>query len=104
MPWHTVKHPQYGTIEVGGMKKQYTRAVPGFLLQAEAHRNMAFTVYQAMQLPLVRVDSVRTRSRIELANLPGMGTATVRWIVRGDGPFTVTIDSAKGGVHRRTGR
>jgi len=62
VPWHVVQHPQYGTIEVGGVKKQYTRAIPGFLLANEAHRNMAFTVYQASQMPLVRVDSVAIRN------------------------------------------
>jgi len=61
VPWTPVNHPQYGMIEVGGVKKQYTRAIPGFLLPAEAHRNMAFTVYQASQMPLVTVDSISTR-------------------------------------------
>ena len=61
VPWTPVRHPQYGAIEVGGVKKQYTRAVPAFLLPAEAHRNMAFTLYQASQLPRVRVDSVAVR-------------------------------------------
>ncbi len=166
VPWTPVNHPQYGMIEVGGVKKQYTRAIPGFLLPAEAHRNMAFTVYQASQLPLVVVDSIATRPlgggltevtaivankrlapthtqqdvlnhitrpdwvtldggqviagfvvedqlsglareqvrnprRIEVGNIPGMGTAMVRWVVRGTGPFTVTVDSEKGGVGQR---
>jgi hypothetical protein len=34
-----------------------------------------------------------------VASIRGMGTVTVRWIVRGSGPFTVTADSPKGGVH-----
>jgi murein tripeptide amidase MpaA len=62
VPWTEVDHPDYGPIEVGGVKKQYTRAIPGFLLQQEAHRNMAFTLYQAYQMPLVRVDSIAVRS------------------------------------------
>ena len=163
VPWHKVQHPQYGEIEVGGFKKQYTRAIPAFLLPAEAHRNMAFTLYQARQMPLVRVDSVATRSlgggltevtaivtndrivpthtqqdlehrisrpdyvaltgrkvlagfrvtnplqdiaeeqkhhpeRIEMDNIPGRSTVTVRWIVSGGGPMTITADSEKGGV------
>ncbi|HET9150079.1 MAG TPA: M14 family metallopeptidase [Gemmatimonadales bacterium] len=163
VPWHKVQHPQYGEIEVGGFKKQYTRAIPAFLLPAEAHRNMAFTLYQARQMPLVRVDSVATRSlgggltevtaivtndrivpthtqqdlehrisrpdyvaltgrkvlagfrvtnplqdiaeeqkhhseRIEVDNIPGRSTVTVRWIVSGSGPMTITADSEKGGV------
>jgi len=62
VPWTPIDHPQYGPIEVGGTKKQYTRAIPGFLLREEAHRNMAFTLYQAGQMPLVRVDSVDVKS------------------------------------------
>jgi hypothetical protein len=159
-----VDHPQYGPIEVGGVKRQYTRAIPGFLLREEAHRNMAFTLYQAGQMPLVRVDSVEVRSlgggmsevralvsnrklaptrteqdvihgisppdrirleggrviagfrienplqeiaveqehrpeRIEVERIDGMGTIAVKWLVRGNGPFTVTVESAKGGTH-----
>ena len=62
VPWTHVKHPQYGDIEVGGLKKQYDRAVPGFLLPAEAHRNMAFTLFQASQLGQVRIDTVYTKA------------------------------------------
>lgn len=169
VPWTPVQHPQYGAIEVGGVKKQYTRAVPGFLLPREAHRNMAFTIYQASQMPLVRVDSISVRrrdgglsevtaiiankrlapthtqqdvenhitrpdyvslsggqvvagfvvddprqnlateqklypERIEVGNIPGMGTVTVRWLVRGAGPFTVTASSPKGGEHSAASR
>lgn len=164
VPWTPVEHPTYGPIEVGGVKKQYTRAIPGFMLPEEAHRNMAFTLFQAHQLPLAKVDSIAVRpigqglnevtaivankrlapthtqqdqdhrisrpdwisltggqvvagfvvtdplqdiaveqkrrpARIEVESIPGMGTVTVRWIARGSGPFTVTVDSPKGGVH-----
>jgi hypothetical protein len=37
--------------------------------------------------------------RIEVENIPGMGAVYVRWIVDGKGPFTVNIDSQKGGTH-----
>ena len=164
VPWTPVEHPQYGVIEVGGQKKQYSRAIPGFLLREEAHRNMAFTLYQAGQMPLARVDSIEVRSlpgglsevraivsnrrlapthtaqdiehgisppdwisieggrviagfrvvdplldraveqefrpqSIEVENIAGMGTAVVKWVVRGSGPFTVSVNSAKGGLH-----
>ncbi|MEO8201497.1 MAG: M14 family metallopeptidase [Gemmatimonadota bacterium] len=163
VPWTPVQHPQFGRIEVGGVKKQYTRAVPGFLLGSEAHRNMAFTIYQASQMPLVRVDSVEQRtlpgglreitaiiantrvvgthtqqdlenhisrpdqvtiagpdvvagfivedprqniareqklhpSRIDVPNIAGMSTVTVRWLVRGNAEATITVNSLKGGV------
>ncbi len=42
---------------------------------------------------------------IKLANIPGGGVpVTVRWIVEGSGPFTVTVDSPKGGVHSKRSR
>ncbi len=61
VPWHEVDHPQYGKIEVGGMKKNWMRQPPSFLLEEECHRNMAFTLYHADQMPRVKVRKVTTR-------------------------------------------
>jgi hypothetical protein len=58
VPWHEVNHPQYGRIEVGGLKKQWGRQPPSFLLEEECHRNMAFTVYHAQQLPELEIQSL----------------------------------------------
>src|SRR5690606_35477205 len=158
VPWEEYDHPQYGKIEIGGFKKNFGRVEPGFLLQAEAHRNMAFVLYQTSQLPRVKVDSIWTRqvgggltevnaivvntriapthtqqdmennisrpdwisleggevvagcimsdplqniaaeqthrpNRLNVPNIPGMGTVTARWLVRGKGTFTVIADS-----------
>jgi hypothetical protein len=41
--------------------------------------------------------------RIAVPTIPGQGYVTVRWIVKGNGPFTVTVDSQKGGVARGEG-
>jgi hypothetical protein len=60
--WHEVDHPQYGKVEVGGPKKNWLRQPPSFLLEEECHRNMAFTLYHADQMPLVKVQSVETKS------------------------------------------
>ncbi len=57
-PWKEVDHPQYGKVEVGGMKKNWARQPPSFLLEEECHRNMAFTLYHADQMPLVKIQSV----------------------------------------------
>jgi len=62
VPWTPVDHPQLGPIEVGGMKKQMRRMPPSFLLEEEAHRNMAFTLWHAYELPQVAIENVRTRS------------------------------------------
>ncbi|TVQ48363.1 MAG: peptidase M14 [Saprospirales bacterium] len=53
--WEPFDHPQLGPIEIGGPKKNYVRNHPGFLLEEDAHRNMAFTLYHAHQMPLIEV-------------------------------------------------
>jgi hypothetical protein len=164
VPWKEYDHPQYGKIEIGGFKKNFGRAHPGFLLESDAHRNMAFSIYHCYHTPklsvtslvekdlgdgLTEVTAVIANSRImpthssqdvknkierpdyitlntkakvvagmlvenadlnltteqknnpgvlEVNNIPGLGTVTLKWIVSGKGPFTITIDSKKGGV------
>ena len=56
--WHAYDHPQYGKIEIGGFKKNFSRMHPGFLLESDAHRNMAFTVYHAYHTPKLEIDSI----------------------------------------------
>ncbi len=63
VPWEEVEHPEYGTIEVGGLKKNWPRQPPSFLLEEECHRNMAFTLYHAGEMPLVDVRSIDVRQR-----------------------------------------
>jgi hypothetical protein len=60
-PWKEVEHPQYGKVEVGGMKKNWMRQPPSFLLEEECHRNMAFSLFHADELPLVKIQSVETK-------------------------------------------
>lgn len=61
VPWEEVDHPLYGKVEVGGFKKNWGRQPPGFMLQEECHRNMAFTLYHADQMPKVSIRSVETK-------------------------------------------
>jgi hypothetical protein len=56
--WHEYDHPQYGKIEIGGFKKNFGRAHPGFLLESDAHRNMAFTIYHCYHTPRLQVDTI----------------------------------------------
>jgi hypothetical protein len=56
--WHEVNHPQFGKVEIGGLKKNWLRQPPSFMLEEECHRNMAFTLYHADQMPLVRVSEL----------------------------------------------
>ncbi|HEV2969696.1 MAG TPA: M14 family metallopeptidase [Pirellulales bacterium] len=169
VPWHEVEHPLYGWIEVGGLKKNWLRQPPSFLLEEECHRNMAFSLYHADQLPLVKVQKIEVKplagglsqvtavisnermipthsaadvankitppdlvtlsgpklkvlaalnatdqffenakeqkrrpSAIRLDTIPSMGAMYVRWIVGGAGPFTVKVQSYKGGSDERS--
>ena len=37
-------------------------------------------------------------AKMRVQNNPGNGVVRIRWIVKGNSKFTVTVDSAKGGV------
>ncbi len=47
------KHPVYGDIEIGGWTKYSSRVPPPFMLEELCHRNAAFTLYHADQMPLL---------------------------------------------------
>jgi len=162
--WKPFDHPTYGKIEIGGMKKEWGRVPPSFLLEEECHRNMAFTLYHADMTPLLRISEVKIEKmadglykiwvtvenlrliptriaqdvanhinppdivslagpkvkvlsagrvtdrffqrveavkhrpdRVELDTISGMSAERVQFVVKGGGPFTLTVDSAKGG-------
>lgn len=59
--WEEVDHPQYGKVEVGGYKKQFSRMPPSFLLEEECHRNMAFTLLQASYLPELQINLINKK-------------------------------------------
>jgi len=170
VPWKEYDHPTYGRIEIGGFKKEWGRTPPSFLLEEELHRNMAFTLYHASTMPLLRISDVSVESlgpgsfklwvtienqrlmptrtahdvnrhisppdivslkgdslkvvsggrvtdrffkhveaaearpeRIELDTIDGMNETRVQFIVQGSGRFTVTVDSAKGGLLQKDG-
>ena len=165
--WKPVDHPQYGKIEIGGVKKAWTRTAPSFMLEEMCHRNMAFTLFHGYHTPKVSIDTIevkklaggltevtaaiknsrvipthtdfdvdnkitrpdfvaisggrvltgtilenrftgqaseqkRNPQRLEVNTIPGMGVVYVRWILDGKGPFTITVDSAKGGKDSET--
>lgn len=162
-PWKEFDHPTYGKIEVGGFKKNFGRATPGFMLEEEAHRNMAFTFYHAYHMPNLSIAKISEKkmsgglkevtvtikndrlmpthasqdlkynitrpdfvsisgvkvvagmivndadfnvtteqktnpSKIRVRNIPGNSVVKVRWIVKGNSKFTITVDSEKGGL------
>jgi len=59
VPWREFEHPTYGKIEIGGEKKEWGRIPPSFLLEEELHRNMAFTLYHADMMPLLRISEMK---------------------------------------------
>jgi len=164
VPWTEFDHPVYGKIEIGGLKKNSPQRLhPGFLLEADAHRNAMFVIHHAYCTPQLSIGPVTEvaleggyrqitaevynnrlipthssfdiQNRIErpnwisidgpqvivgmvmsdpfynqgmeqktnpqklaVANIPGKGKVIVRWIVKGSQKYTITVDSAKGGV------
>jgi hypothetical protein len=62
VPWKKIKHPQYGEIEIGGIKKSWTRTPPSFMIEDMCHRNMAFTLFHAYHLPVLKIDSLSAKN------------------------------------------
>jgi hypothetical protein len=52
--WKEFDHPQFGKVELGGWKKTQGRVPPRFMNEELCHRNMAFSLYQADEMPLVK--------------------------------------------------
>lgn len=46
-------HPEHGPILIGGLNKWASRNTPTFALEEECHRNFAFTMFHADQMPVV---------------------------------------------------
>ncbi len=61
-PWKELEHPEYGTVLVGGGNKWSDRIPPPFMLEEEAHRNFAFTIFHAQQMPHVAFSAVAVKS------------------------------------------
>ena len=55
-------HPQHGKVLIGGGSKWWTRTPPPFMIEEEAHRNFAFTVFHAEQMPELRFEPVQVTS------------------------------------------
>ena len=62
IPWQKVVHPQFGEVEIGGFKKTLGRLHPGFLLESDAHRNAAFCIYNAYEMPLLEVKDITVKN------------------------------------------
>lgn len=59
--WKPYKHPLYGDIEIGGVKRFGSRVSPLFKLAETCHRNAAFCFFHADQLPHLVFDKVEVK-------------------------------------------
>jgi hypothetical protein len=59
-PLKEVQHPVFGTVLVGGGTKYSSRIPPPFLLEEECHRNFAFTLFHAGEMPKLRFGAITT--------------------------------------------
>jgi hypothetical protein len=57
--WTAFDHPQFGTVEIGGWKKTFGRVPPRFMSEEMCHRNMAWTLYQADEMPLMKMGETK---------------------------------------------
>ena len=74
--WAPFDHPQFGKVELGGFKKTQGRVPPRFMNEELCHRNMAFSLYQADEMPQMKAGESTVealggnvyRVRLELKN------------------------------------
>ncbi|MEX2610992.1 MAG: M14 family zinc carboxypeptidase [Gemmatimonadota bacterium] len=102
--WADFEHPEYGTVQLGGWKKLRGRIPPRFMNEELSHRNMAFTLYHADQMPRVelgetrveRIDGDVWRVWVDITNPRVIPTITARaaqnGVVR---PDLITLDGAQ---------
>jgi hypothetical protein len=58
--WQEFDHPDYGMVEMGGRwKKTRGRLPPRFMNEELCHRNMAFTLYQASEMPKMELGETK---------------------------------------------
>jgi hypothetical protein len=80
--WKPHRHPFYGDIEIGGWKKDTSRIPPTFMLEELCHRNMAFTLFHAGEMPALEWDPPEVsepspglwRVRVEVRNTRAIPT------------------------------
>ena len=63
VPYTEVDHPTYGKVLVGGTTKWSSRIAPPFALEEDCHRNFAFTMYHADEMPQVSWGLLAVRQR-----------------------------------------
>ena len=59
--WKPAKHPTYGDIEIGGFVKESQRVPPTFMIEELCHRNAAFVLYHADQMPRLEFGDIEVK-------------------------------------------
>jgi hypothetical protein len=78
VPWKPFDHPRLGRIELGGWRRETGRVPPPFMIEEMLHRNMAFVLFHASQMPRV------TAGPSKVTSLPG-GLSEVEVVFRNQG-------------------
>jgi hypothetical protein len=84
--WAPFDHPTFGQVEIGGWNKLSGRVNPRFMSMELFHRNMAFTLYHADQMPMLsmgdatveRVSGDVFKVRLDITNDRAIPTITVK--------------------------
>lgn len=94
VPWKKAQHPVYGDIELGGWMKLTGRIQPSFMMEEMCHRNFAFTMLHADQMPLIELRDVEVtpageklwRVRVDVHNRRLIPTTTQQCAKQRYGP------------------
>lgn len=104
-PLKEVEHPTLGTVLVGGNNKWSSRIPPSWMLEEECHRNAAFTIFHAREMPRVSWGTPRVKRlgdnlwevTVELKNDALIPTRTARAASTRFGlPDVVRVTAPKG--------
>jgi hypothetical protein len=89
--WHEVPHPDYGTVEVGGYRKMTGRTPPAFMIEEMLHRNAAFCIFHAQQMPKLELVSLDVADAGGGASYITVEIRNTRWI-----PTRTAVSALKG--------
>ncbi|GJM22121.1 MAG: peptidase M14 [Planctomycetota bacterium] len=78
--WHEVEHPDYGTVEVGGFRKMTGRTPPTFMIEEMLHRNAAFCIFHAEQMPKLELVELQVNDGPAGTHVITAEIRNTRWI------------------------
>lgn len=55
--WRPFEHPTYGSIEIGGFKRQHGRVAPSFMIEEMLHRNALFCLRHAEEIAEITIET-----------------------------------------------